>query len=55
MKIAYDIATATVAGMMAGNEFAIAAFIHPQLRHLNAHAHAASRLATVLGKAMHLW
>jgi uncharacterized membrane protein len=42
---------------MAGNEFAIAAFIHPQLRKLNddAHAQTAQPLASVLGKAMPLW
>jgi uncharacterized membrane protein len=57
MTIAYDIATATVAGLMAGNEFAVAAFVHPQLYRLNekAHAHAASLLAASLGKAMPLW
>ena len=57
MTIAYDMATATVAGLMAGNEFAVAAFVHPQLRRLdnNAHARTAALLAGVLGKAMPLW
>jgi uncharacterized membrane protein len=57
MTIAYDIATATVVGLMAGSEFAVAAFVHPQLRRLgnSAHAQTASLLATVLGKAMPLW
>jgi uncharacterized membrane protein len=57
MSSAYDIATATVAGLMAGNEFAVAAFVHPQLHKLaqDAHARTAARLATVLGKAMPLW
>jgi uncharacterized membrane protein len=57
MPLAYDIATATVAGMMAGNEFAIAAFIHPQIRKLgnDTHAQTAVPLAGVLGKAMPLW
>jgi hypothetical protein len=57
MKIAFDIATAIVAATMAGNEFAIAAFVHPQLQRLDtkAHAQAASKLATALGKAMPLW
>ena len=57
MTVAYDIATATVTGLMAGNEFAVAAFIHPQLRKLSdsPHAQAAARLAGVLGKAMPLW
>ena len=31
MTPAYDIVAATVAATMAGNEFAVAAFIHPQL------------------------
>jgi Anthrone oxygenase len=57
MATLYDIATATVAATMAGTEFAVAAFIHPQLRKLNDNAHAqiASRLASVLGKAMPFW
>jgi hypothetical protein len=57
MTIAYDIATVTVAATMAGNEFAVAAFVHPQLRRLgdSAHAQTAVRLANVLGKAMPLW
>jgi uncharacterized membrane protein len=42
---------------MAGNEFAVAAFVHPQLRRLNnsTHAQAAAPLAAALGKAMPLW
>lgn len=42
---------------MAGNEFAVAAFIHPQLRKLNDNAHAqiAPPLAGALGKIMPLW
>ncbi len=57
MTIAYDIATVAVAGTMAGNEFAVAAFVHPQLRRLadSAHAQTAALLAGVLGKAMPLW
>jgi uncharacterized membrane protein len=57
MSAAYDIATATVAGLMAGNEFAVAAFVHPQLHKLGqpTHAQTAARLARVLGKAMPLW
>ena len=57
MATLYDIATATVAATMAGNEFAVAAFIHPQLRKLNDNAHAqiAPPLASVLGKAMPFW
>jgi hypothetical protein len=57
MAILYDVVTATVAAMMAGNELAVAVFVHPQLRTLNdeAHAHAASLLARSLGRAMPLW
>ncbi len=57
MTAAYDIATAAVAGLLAGNEFAVAAFVHPQLRKLghSAHAQTAAPLAGVLGKAMPLW
>src|SRR3984885_15895325 len=57
MTVAYDIATAAVAGMMVGNEFAVAAFVHPQLRRLDDRAHApiAASLAGSLGKAMPLW
>ena len=57
MATLYDMATATVAAMMAGNEFAVAAFVHPQIRKLNDNAHAqiAARLASALGKAMPLW
>jgi uncharacterized membrane protein len=57
MTVAYDIATATVTGLMAGNEFAVAAFVHPQLHKLgqSAHAQTAAPLAGVLGKAMPLW
>jgi uncharacterized membrane protein len=57
MAIAYDIATAAVTGLMVGNEFAVAAFVHPQLRRLNnsTHAQAAAPLAAALGKAMPLW
>jgi hypothetical protein len=57
MAIPYDVATAIVAAMMAGNELAVAAFVHPQLYVLpdEAHAPAASLLARSLGKAMPLW
>jgi hypothetical protein len=57
MATLYDIATAAVAATMAGNEIAVAVFVHPQLRKLNDddHAHIAQPLAKVLGKAMPLW
>lgn len=42
---------------MVGNEFAIAAFVHPQLRRMSdkTHAQAAPLLAASLGKFMPLW
>jgi hypothetical protein len=57
MAIAFDVVTAAVAGTMVGNEFAVAAFIHPQLHRLDdrAHAQIAAPLAGSLGKAMPLW
>jgi hypothetical protein len=57
MTVAYDTMTAAVTAMMAGNEFAVSAFIHPQLRRLDgrAHAQAAAPIAAVLGKAMPVW
>ena len=57
MTVAYDIATAAVVGLMAGNEFAVAAFFHPQLYKSDdsTHAKAAALLARVLGKVMPLW
>ncbi len=57
MSIAYDVITATVAATMAGNELAVAAFVHPQLQKLPppTHAQVAPPLAASLGKAMPLW
>jgi len=57
MTVAYDIATAAVVGLMAGNEFAVAAFVHPQLYQSDdsTHAKTAALLAKVLGRAMPLW
>jgi uncharacterized membrane protein len=57
MTLAYDILAAAVTGTMVGNEFAIAAFVHPQIRRLptKAHAQAASLLARILGTAMPPW
>ena len=57
MAIAYDIATAAIAATMVGNEFAVAAFVHPQLRKLadGPHAQAAAPLAGSLGKWMPFW
>jgi len=57
MTLAYDIATTTVTGLMAGNELAVAAFAHPQLHRLdkNVHVQIAPLLARVLGTVMPLW
>jgi uncharacterized membrane protein len=57
MTVAYDIATSAIAATMVGNEFAVAAFVHPQLMRLarQPHAQAAAPLASSLGKWMPLW
>ena len=46
-----------VVGLLVGNEFAVAIFVHPALRRLpdEAHASGASGLARVLGRAMPFW
>lgn len=51
------VATLTVAGLLVGNELAISAWVHPQLRRLPdaVHAPAAQRLARVLGRVMPGW
>jgi uncharacterized membrane protein len=57
MTIAYDIATAAIAATMVGNEFAVAAFVHPQLSRLanEPHAQAAAPIAGSLGRWMPFW
>ena len=52
-----NVAAIIVAGLMVGNELAIAAFVHPVLNRLrdDAHQAAASALARVLGTAMPPW
>jgi uncharacterized membrane protein len=57
MTLAYDIVVATVAALMVGNEFAVAAFIHPQLDRLDpgTHTKAAALIARILGKIMPFW
>jgi uncharacterized membrane protein len=57
MTPAYDILAAAITATMVGNEFAIAAFVHPQIRRLpaTAHAQAAALLARILGAAMPPW
>lgn len=53
----FDIITAVIVTTMVGNEFAIAAFVHPQLYRLPSteHARVASLLARVLGGFMPFW
>ena len=57
MISALDVAAVLVAALMAGNEFAIAAFVHPGLCRLDdpTHARAAQALARRLGRAMPFW
>jgi hypothetical protein len=57
MTIAYDLLTATAVISMAGNEFAVAAFVHPQLYKLSnaCHAQVAPLLSASLGKWMPFW
>ena len=52
-----DTMALTVAGLLVGNEFAIAASVHPTLNRLPDHAHAAgaSALARLLGRVMPFW
>lgn len=53
MSIAYDVQATSVAGILVGNEIAVAAFIHPQLYRMSGkvHAQAASVLASALGSS----
>ena len=52
-----DIIVLTIAGSLVGNEFAIAAFIHPVLTRQTDQVNsvAATALAKVLGKVMPFW
>jgi uncharacterized membrane protein len=52
-----DVAAIIAAGLMVGNELAIAVFVHPALDRLadDVHLPAASALARVLGKYMPFW
>jgi uncharacterized membrane protein len=54
---ALEIAAIVVLGTMVGNEFAVAAFVHPRISRLEdaVHARAAQTLAAVLGAAMPFW
>jgi hypothetical protein len=57
MSVLYDVAVSAVAAIMAGNEFAVAAFVHPQLDRLpdKTHSQIAPRLARVLNKVRPFW
>ena len=52
-----DVLSLTVAGMLAGNEFAVAAFFHPALYRLSDQVHlaVAPPLARILGRVMPFW
>ena len=52
-----DVATLTVAGLLVGNELAIAVFVHPTLSRLpdSVHFTAATALARILGRVMPVW
>ena len=52
-----DVLTLAVAGLLVGNEFAIAAFVHPTLYRLpdQAHLAVAPALARILGRIMPFW
>ena len=52
-----DVLTLTVAGLLVGNEFAIAAFVHPALYRLldQVHLAVAPPLARTLGRIMPFW
>ena len=52
-----DLITLLVTGLMVGNEFAVAAFVHPAISKLDetCHSRVASVIAAVLGKLMPIW
>jgi len=52
-----NVVAVVFAGLIVGNEFAIAAFVHPTLNRLEDRAHlsAASALALLLGRVMPFW
>ncbi len=57
MSFPLDLLAIAVTGFMVGNEFAIAAFIHPVISRLPPPVHlaAASAIARVLGRIMPFW
>jgi uncharacterized membrane protein len=52
-----DLLTLLVTGLMVGNEFAVAAFVHPAISKLDetCHSQATSVIAAVLGQLMPIW
>ncbi|HLV02498.1 MAG TPA: hypothetical protein VKZ59_14605 [Acidobacteriota bacterium] len=57
LAIAIEVTALVVAGTMVGNEFAVAAFIHPNPSRQNdqTHAHSAQALARTFGRIMPPW
>lgn len=57
MSLLFDVASALVTSTMVGNEFAVSAFVHPQIARLDetTHVRTAKPLAAVLGRAMPAW
>lgn len=57
LTVAIEGAALIVAGTMVGNEFAVAAFVHPDLSHLDdrTHARSAQALARTFGRVMPVW
>lgn len=55
--IPLTVLTLTVAGLLVGNELAIAIFVHPALSRLPDHVHlaGATALARILGRVMPFW
>ena len=53
----FEVATLVVAGLLVGNELAIAVFVHPTLSRLpdSVHLSAATALARILGRVMPFW
>jgi anthrone oxygenase-like protein len=57
MQEALDTLTILISCAMLGNEFAVAAFVHPSFSKLSesAHQQAAAKLAAILGRYMPFW
>ena len=57
MNIILDLLFVSITGLMVGNEFAVAAFVHPAISSLPTRAHvaAAASIAPLLGRVMPFW